>query len=209
MHLPLKNVYCIAFATNQRPRLVGAIISEPELIMKTDNCNELKENNNTDTKNEQEKTDKSKIYFDKLRNWKGHLRCKFDITIVFDEFQDRLRDEWNDMYGNCKNTWPGIHRYFISLNEKDMEFNTVTWDRKTNRITYNSYIGPIIHEPVVEHDFSLNILDRLQQDRHKILVQIFLCSSHNDLYVFRGVCQGWNSLLIQTTNQLMYLRWVN
>ena len=195
---PLKNTYLLTIGCPQRPRLVDGVIIEPAL---TDiSCDELNEFESTD--HCEKKIDTRKIYFDRLEKWQGYLRFTFDVTDVFDEFQERLKDEWNTYKNRCNvndgvNEWPGNRKYFTNLNTNDMALNLVKWDRERNRILCDDFIRPQPDESnfIVKHDFSLNIVDRLGRMRTKILSNILSYACPNDLCCFTRVCQEWNNLL--------------
>ena len=72
---PLKNTYPIVIGSEQRPRLIDAVITEPGLIdidYDAYVCDESEEN--------MVKIDKRKVYFDRLEKWQGCFQCTFDIT---------------------------------------------------------------------------------------------------------------------------------
>ena len=174
-----------------RPPLIDATITDPDVI--DIDCFESKENTKEMVMNKKE------IYCQRLRKWKGFVRCKYDITKVFDEFQERLKDEFEWNKRNQRETecmWDENCRYFINANGKDMPY--LHWDPKTKQTTTDAYLGYRHHiNEVVLPNFELNCLDRLQlgEDKNILLLKMFDYTCHVDLHVFKWVCKSWNDIL--------------
>ena len=212
---PLKNAYCHTLASKQRPRVVDVIITEPDIIDIDDelysdhnecniNCNDYDVGMELGTKIKNEKKiDKKEIYFERLSKWKGFLKCTFDITDVFNEFENRLRDEWIKN-NNGKNTninkisiengalLGNNRRYFTNFNGKDMPY--IKWERRTNRIKHDYYLWL---NNIVDYDYQLTLSDVLGEYKSKILSKIFFYTraSDQDARILAGVCREWRNFM--------------
>ena len=200
---PIHNAYRMTIGSQQRPRLFDAIITEPELININYNSNVGDEFGSDENIMN---IDKRKIYFERLEKWQGHFRCTFDITDIFDEFQERLKDEWN-AYQNKRNVndididddvfqdWPGNRKYFTNSNVNDMSLNAIRLDGRRNRILCHDYICPMSDEMkfIVDHDFSLSISHRLGKNKNILLFHIWGYSGIDEL-ICRLVCKEWNNI---------------
>ena len=187
------------------PKLIDTVITEPGIIdIDTDIDIEKQELELEDGKEQEtltsKKRNKKEMYFQRLEKWKGFIRLTFDITKVFDQFQERLREELI-MNGNCNDdnhVWNKMdrfnnRRYFVNSNGKDM--SCLKWDRISNKIGYDCYVDTYSSN-IVDRDFELRFLDRLGMYRRKILETIFDFGSDSDLIIFRCVCKEWENLVV-------------
>ena len=117
---PLKKKYDVYHGSFCR--LVEAKIVDSKLIDK------VRKENFTDV------NEKEKRYFELLREWKGFIRTSIDITKGFNQFQERLKDEY---FGKNKNNQ--------DENEKENEWDNrkyfldeLNYDSKTDKITRHS-----------------------------------------------------------------------
>ena len=187
--VPLKNRYNVTFASPQRPKLVDGVITEPGIIEKLEELEELEE------REKKTDIDKKEMYFQRLETWRGLIRFTFDITNVFDEFQERLREdlELNSNHVNENDDSFSNRRYFVNSNGKDMSY--LKWDRKKNKISYDCYADTYLSN-IVDYDFQLKFLDRLGIHKRKILLRILNFGSDSDIIIFRCVCKEWENLVV-------------
>ena len=168
---PLKSIYPVPLGSDARPRLIDVIITEPGVI-----------DVDIDGDRDDAYVKKKDVYFERLQKWKGVIRCSFDITDIFNEFQERLKDEWG-LQDNRK--------YFTNGNGRDMRY--VKWDHQTNTIKCDYYLG--FNSNIVEYDFQLNLLDRLGMHVMNILFEVFSFIHHDDQRILRGVSHQWDAIL--------------
>ena len=207
--VPFKNTYAVLFSSSQRPRLIDAVITDPRLTNVGDSNKDEMKDRNTDGENI--KLNKKEIYCQRLKKWQGFVKCTFDITQVFDEFQERLRDEWNEYHANNNNInnnkdnndnsnkantddnideyWFCNRRYFTNFNRTDMPY--LKWERETNRITYDYYFD----HAFLDCNFELSISQRLGIYNVKLLSMVFSYADAKDVPILRCVCHNWNHIL--------------
>ena len=197
---PLKSMYVAVMGSLHRPRLVDAIITESRLI-DIDNDDHDDCDANTRANSETKSMDKKVMYFERLKLWKGCIRCTFDVTDVFNEFKQRLRDEWiqhidnkKDADGNYNNVDVDHGRYFSNFNTTCTDMPYLKYESETNRIKYDHYIGPNDYS-VVKYDFQLSLFDRLGTHAKTIVFQMLRYLDGKDSRIFRRVCHEWDSIL--------------
>ena len=204
---PLKNAYGQTFASKHRPRLIDVIITEPDIIDIGDELYRADINDIDD-----KKRNKKDIYFERLSKWKGFIKCTCDITDAFNEFQNRLKDEWiqskrkinmiktqnstiidddhDDVLGNNR-------RYFTNFNGKDMPY--LKWERRTNKIKHDYYLWST---STVDYNYQLELSDLLADQQNIILPKIFFytCTSDKEKLILERVCLQWQDILRNGNN---------
>ena len=202
---PLKSTYRVTLGSDARPRLIDAIITEPEVIdidIDIDGDGDANGYSGGDSgcdDDDVKSLKKKDIYFERLQKWKGVVRCSFDITDVFNEFQERLKNEWewhkknSNVCNISDDEWKfqDNRKYFTNANGNDMEY--LTWDHETNTIKCDFYLG--FNSNTVEYDFQFNLWDRLGMHLMNILFQVFSFIHNDDQHILRGVCHQWDAIL--------------
>ena len=161
--LPLEKRYIILHGN--QCRLIEAKIVDPGLIDK------LKMEHIEDVDKKEER------YFELLREWKGFIMICVDITIEFNQFQERIKNEYikfhgqideNQVMNDNKQMKRDNRKYF--LNNDEMSY--LKWNKKEDKITHDVYI---LLESKMVHSFDskFNFFDTLEEDAEQVLENVF------------------------------------
>ena len=196
--LPLEKRYI--FSHGNKCRLINGKIIDPRLIDK------VKMENIEDVDRREDR------YFELLREWKGCIVICIDITVQFNQFQEKIKNEYiqfhrnhddrvkyNDDDDDVKENEQLINqiewdnrKYF--LNNDEMPY--LKWNKKEDKITHDVYIL-LESDKVYRFDSKLNFFDTLSPKHRKRVLKKVL----KFLYV-RGfvdntvvlVCKRWHRI---------------
>ena len=147
-------------------------------------------------------------YFELLREWKGFIMICVDITVEFDEFQERIKHEYIKFHLDEQMRKHELQSMNDDAKKKDM--NKIEWDNrkyflnndempylkhniKEDKITRNVYVS-LNSDKVHSLDADFNFFDILAEtNRTRVLENIlaFVCvpgSFDNPLSL---VCKDW------------------
>ena len=164
---------------------------------------------------------KEKRYFELLREWKGFIMVRVDITVEFNQFQERIRNEYIEFHRNreMSNKIALSDDTILIDNEKEQENTSdneqpinhldhdwdnrkyflnndempyLKWNKRYDRITRDVHI---LLERKLMHNFhvKLNCFEIVEQDGKRVLGNIFEFT-HVIGDAFRLVCKTWNRI---------------
>ena len=183
---PFKQTYYHTFVTNKFRRVIDSIITDPKAMI------DINDSNDSDD----DDINMEKKYRDKLLQWQGFIRVSIDVTDQFNQFHQRLRDEWEikrddgydvyckpELYFDCKTShqwWQGTQ--YIRRN------------RETNKISYDMYVL-LDDAMVVPYDFTWNSFGNIIENRQKTLIKIFTSFDLKEMVMLQRVCKEWNHII--------------
>ena len=92
---------------------------------------------------------KKERYFDLLRKWKGFIQVCVDITVEFNQFQERIKNEYIQFHGNQKEmNWKKNELQLQIINDE------IEWDRRQYFLNNNEmpYLKYNQKEDIITHD---------------------------------------------------------
>ena len=174
-------------------RYINAVIIDQRLIL-NDDIKKIRYRLKCGKAN---KNDLHNKYMQILSKWKGFIKVAFDITHIFDSFQETLKFNYKLKAEKL------IGR---SLNENEFEWNNrkyympskkmpyLTWNKESNRLFYSDYLR-LDDNRVFSHDKKYNFFCDLDENchggvgGHGILENIFSFLNKNE---YATVCLDWD-----------------
>ena len=196
---PLKKRYIIAHGN--RCRLIAAKITDPKLVDKVrmENIKDL------DRRTER--------YFELLREWKGFIIVCVDITAEFNQFQERIKNEYIEFHTQKQRVRDDVKDRGKEKEKEKKNMNEIKWDnrkyflnsdkmpflkynKKEDKITHDVYI--LLNSKRVQNfDAKFNFFSTLTPRDEKQVLEIIFAFVNVPWFLdntFGLVCRHWHRL---------------